>query len=55
MSDGIIAISDTFLPTLQKVPREVAGQVTATLDTLRTTPESPGLHVEPIQDRKSVV
>ena len=30
MSDGIIAISDTFLPTLQKVPREVAGQVTST-------------------------
>ena len=52
MSDGIIAISDTFLPTLQKVPREVAGQVTATLDTLRTTPESPGLHVEPIHNAK---
>lgn len=52
MSDGIIAISDTFLPTLQKVPREVAGQVTSTLDTLRTTPESPGLHVEPIQNAK---
>ncbi|APX34018.1 DNA helicase UvrD [Brachybacterium sp. P6-10-X1] len=52
MSDGIIAISDTFLPTLQKVPREVAGQVTSTLDTLRTTPESPGLHVEPLQNVK---
>jgi superfamily I DNA/RNA helicase len=52
MSDGIIAISDTFLPTLQDVPRQVAGQVTSTLDTLRTTPESPGLHVEPIQNAK---
>ena len=39
MSDGIIAISDTFLPTLQQVPREVAGQVTSTLEMLRTTPE----------------
>ena len=52
MSDGIIAISDTFLPTLKDVPRDVAGQVTSTLDTLRTTPESPGLHVEPIQNAK---
>lgn len=52
MSDGIIAISDTFLPTLQKVPRAVAGQVTATLETLRTAPESPGLHVEPIHNAK---
>ncbi|MBB5832515.1 UvrD-helicase domain-containing protein [Brachybacterium aquaticum] len=52
MSDGIIAISDTFLPTLTTVPRDVAGQVTSTLDTLRTTPESPGLHVEPIQNAK---
>lgn len=52
MSDGIIAISDTFLPTLRDVPREVAGQVTVTLDMLRTTPESPGLHVEPIQNAK---
>ena len=25
MSDGIIAISDTFLPTLKDVPRDVAG------------------------------
>ncbi|MCT2176285.1 UvrD-helicase domain-containing protein [Brachybacterium muris] len=52
MSEGIIAISDTFLPTLQKVPREVAGQVTSTLEMLRTTPESPGLHVEPLQNVK---
>src|SRR5699024_5988516 len=52
MSDGIIAISDTFLPTLKDVPRDVAGQVTSTLDTLRTIPESPGLHVEPIQNAK---
>ena len=52
MSDGIIAISDTFLPTLQKVPREVAGQVTSTLEMLRTTPEPPGLHVEPLQNVK---
>lgn len=52
MSDGIIAISDTFLPTLQQVPREVAGQVTSTLEMLRTTPESPGLHVEPLQNVK---
>ena len=52
MSEGIIAISDTFLPTLQEVPREVAGQVTSTLEMLRTTPESPGLHVEPLQNVK---
>ncbi|EWS81342.1 UvrD/REP helicase [Brachybacterium phenoliresistens] len=45
MSDGIISISDTFL---ESIPRSLLGQVTSTLNLLRTTPESPGLHVEPI-------
>lgn len=45
MSDGIISISDTFL---ESIPRQLLGQVTSTLNLLRTTPESPGLHVEPI-------
>lgn len=49
MSDGIISISESFLGS---IPRELAGQVSSTLNMLRTTPESPGLHVEPIQKSK---
>ncbi|MGO2312894.1 MAG: UvrD-helicase domain-containing protein [Brachybacterium tyrofermentans] len=49
MSDGIISISESFLGS---IPRELAGQVSATLNMLRSTPESPGLHVEPIQKAK---
>lgn len=49
MSEGIISISESFLGT---IPRELAGQVSATLNMLRSNPESPGLHVEPIQQSK---
>src|SRR5690625_2402903 len=49
MSDGIISISETFL---ESIPRELAAQVASAVNMLRTNPESPGLHVEPIQQSK---
>ena len=49
MSDGIISISETFL---ESIPRELAGQVASAVNMLRTNPESPGLHVEPIHQSK---
>ena len=49
MSDGIISISETFLDS---IPRELAGQVASAVNILRTNPESPGLHVEPIHQSK---
>lgn len=49
MSDGIISISDSFLKT---IPHEYASQVGTTVNALRANPESPGLHVEPIQGAK---
>src|SRR5690625_7415773 len=49
MSDGIISISETFL---ESIPRELAAQVASAVNMLRTNPEPPGLHVEPIQQSK---
>jgi len=49
MSDGIISISETFLGS---IPRELAGQVASAVNMLRSNPESPGLHVEPIHQSK---
>lgn len=46
MSTGTIALADSYSKT---VPRELAAAASQTLVKLMMNPESPGLHVEPIQ------
>ena len=46
MSTGTIALADSYAKT---VPRELTAAASQTLVKLMTNSESPGLHVEPIQ------
>jgi len=44
-----VAMADTFVESLLRVPRKAAKKVQKTVATLRTNPAAPGLHYEPIQ------